>query len=147
MSSNSAWSFFYDFHLVISLQMHRRREITFYSKLCLQLSIFLIVNHNYIGYAKPVDNVPPNEVVYFGLCDNYERFCLHPLGEIINNHNGVLSLCISRRWSSNYIYPHWAKGQWLVMDVSSSGGWRLATNIYKFLKTITLFVKLGCILS
>lgn len=45
------------FCLAISLRMHRGRKIAFYSKLCIQLLIFLvikllpIVSHNHIGYA------------------------------------------------------------------------------------------------
>lgn len=104
------------FYLAIGLQMHRWRKITFYSKLCTQLLIFLIVkllsivSHDHNGYNIFADNVPLNEVTWLVFYDSCEGLCLYLLGEIVNGHNDMLSLCTSWRLRSDYIHLSLSEG-------------------------------------
>ena len=44
-----------------------------------------IVRDNHARNPESTDDVLLDEVLYLGFCDYYQRFCFHPLHEIINS--------------------------------------------------------------
>ena len=46
-----------------------------------------VVRNNHPRDPESTNNISLDKVLYFGFCDYCQRFCFHPLHEIINSDN------------------------------------------------------------
>lgn len=51
------------------------------------VKLSFVIRDNHPRNPEPLDDVLPDEVLYLGFCDYCQRFCFHPLCEIINSDN------------------------------------------------------------
>ena len=51
------------------------------------VKLSFVVRDNHPQNLKPTDDIFPDKVLYLGLCDYCQRFCFHPLLEIINSND------------------------------------------------------------
>src|SRR6185312_9530328 len=93
------------FHRVVGLWVVDRGEAQVGAKLSGKLpesctvELLAIVHCNLLRDPEAADDVLPKEFLQGSCCDVPERFGLHPFGEVLYRHNGVLVVSWScKQW-------------------------------------------------
>ena len=75
--------------------------MVFYSQLPAKFSGFVavklssIIRDDHPRDSKLADDVFPDEILYLGLCDYCQKFCLDPFREIVNNDKQKFDLLLT----------------------------------------------------
>ena len=69
------------------------------------VELFPIIGDDRVWDSEPADYVSPDEVYALCLGDHGEWFCFYPFGEVIDFHDGKLSLCLRSKERADQVYP------------------------------------------
>ena len=69
------------------------------------VKLLSIIRDNHPRDFKPTDNVLLDEILYLGLCDHCQRFCLDPFYEIVNGDKQKFDLLFTLWQWTNKVNP------------------------------------------
>ena len=67
------------------------------------IKLFAIVSDQHLWQAKTADNVVPDKILDLQGGDGGKRFCLNPLGEVVDGYHRILCLPLAFGERTNYV--------------------------------------------